>query len=258
MKRILKYLLLIQCLFLGPMARLHAQLTIMGTVYDSTKLIPVKDVRVLSTSGTRAITDSNGHYEIACHEKDSLTFFYSDKATAKFAVYQVQNPGSFDISLHIRVKSPYKLLKEVRVFTRSYRQDSLENRERFSSIFNHSSGGISPSVNPTTGVAGLDLNELINLFRFRRNRQMQKMQERLMEQEQENYINYRFSKATVRRITRLEGDDLEQFMRDYRPDFNFTSQSSTVDFYQYILNASYHFRAQKLKGNYAPSSRRPG
>ena len=73
------------------------------------------------------------------------------------------------------------------------------------------------------------------------------MQARLLEQEQENYINYRFNKNTVKRITRLEGKELEAFMKEYRPDFIFTQSSSTVEFYQYILNASYAFKIELLK-----------
>lgn len=72
------------------------------------------------------------------------------------------------------------------------------------------------------------------------------MQTRVLEQEHENYINYRFNKSTVKRITHLEGENLEKFMVSYRPDFEFTQTSSTVTFYQYILNSSYKFKREKL------------
>src|SRR5450432_262700 len=111
------------------------QLTISGTVYDSTKTIPVKDVLVKSGSGTQAITDSMGHYEIVTTDKDSLTFIYHNKPTAKFAVKQIPDIGSFDISLHIRVTEKFQTLKEVKVYTRSFRQDSIENRQYYNKIF---------------------------------------------------------------------------------------------------------------------------
>jgi hypothetical protein len=76
------------------------------------------------------------------------------------------------------------------------------------------------------------------------------MQERLMDQEKENYVNYRFNKTTVRRITRLDGADLDAFMKLYRPGFEFTQTSSVVDFYQYIINASYQFKIDKEKENH--------
>ena len=108
-----------------------SQLTISGTIYDSTKLIAVSGAEIISSSGTRAVSDSFGKYQIVAAEKDSLSFIYNGKTTAKFAVSQVENPGAFDISLHIRVREKYKMLKEVRVFTRNYREDSIENRTRY-------------------------------------------------------------------------------------------------------------------------------
>lgn len=72
------------------------------------------------------------------------------------------------------------------------------------------------------------------------------MQYRLLEQEQENYIKYRFNKLAVKRITRLDGADLDNFMALYKPDFEFTQMATTIEFYQYILNASYQFKKDIL------------
>ena len=72
------------------------------------------------------------------------------------------------------------------------------------------------------------------------------MQDRLLEQEQENYIKYRFNKTAIKRITRLEGAELDSFMTLYKPSFEFTQTATTVQFYQYILTASYQFRKDRL------------
>ena len=223
-----------------------SQLTISGTVYDSTKTIFIKDVVIKSSSGSLALTDSNGHYDIVVRETDSLTFIYNYKPTAKFSVKQINNIGAFDISLHIHATEKFRTMKEVRVYAKSFRQDSIENRQQYDKIFKYSKPGISLTSDANTGAAGLDVNELINIFRFKRNRQLRRMQDRLEEQEKENYINYRFNKVTVRRITHLEGKDLETFMNEYRPDFGFTETSSMIDFYQYILNASYQYKKELL------------
>src|SRR5437870_5713819 len=106
---------------------LKAQFTVSGTVFDSTKTVPVEDVLIKSNSGTVAKTDSMGHYNIAVKDNDSIAFIYKSKPTTRFAVTQIENIGCFNISLHIRVYDKFRTLKEVRVFTRSYRQDSLEN-----------------------------------------------------------------------------------------------------------------------------------
>ena len=223
-----------------------AQFTVSGTVYDFTKTIPVMDVFVKSGIGTQAVTDSLGHYEIVTNDKDSLTFIYHNKPTAKFAVKQVPDISSFDISIHVRVVEKFQTMKEVKVYTKSFRQDSIENRNYYNKIFNYEKPGVSSSINPGTGTVGLDLDEFINIFRFKRNKQLRKMQDRLLEQEEENYIKYRFNKTAVKRITRLEGAELDNFILLYKPDFEFTQTATTIEFYQYILTASYQFKKDLL------------
>ena len=223
-----------------------AQLTISGTVYDSSKVIPVKGVVVKNTRGLMTVTDSTGHYNIGANDKDSLTFIYLNKPTARFAVKQIENIGSFDISLHILVTEKFRTLKEVRVFSKSFKQDSIANREEYAKIFNYQRPGIKTSSSDYSGTPGLDLDEFINIFRFKRNKQIKHLQNRLLDQEQENYIKYRFNKVLVKRITHLEGNNLDSFMVRYRPDFAFTQTTSTVNFYQYILNASYQFKKENL------------
>lgn len=224
----------------------NGQLNISGTVYDVTKTIPVKEVNIKATNGNSTISDSNGHYSIFTNINDSLTFFYLGKPTAKFAVNKIADAANFDISLHIKVSEKFKTLREVRIYSKNFQQDSIANRDQYAKLFNYQKPGIRPTTDGYTGAAGLDLDELINVFRFKRNKQMRRMQERLQEQEQENYINYRFNKTTVKRITGLNGKNLELFMKQYRPDFEFTENSSLVNFYQYILNASYQFKRERL------------
>ena len=192
------------------------------------------------------ITDSVGHYNIVATDNDSLSFIYLNKPTVKFAVKKIDDIGNFDISLRINVSEKFKTLKEVRVFSKSFKEDSIINRNEYSKYFNFQKPGISTTRSEYGGGAGLDLDEFINIFRFKRNKRSKYMQGRVLEQEQENYINYRFNKSTVKRITRLEGANLDKFMIQYRPDFYFTQTSSTVNFYQYILNSSYKFKREKL------------
>ena len=106
----------------------NAQVKITGTVFDVTKVNYVSYVRVESSSGKVATTDTLGKYEIEVFENDSLTFFYNNKPTQKFSVAQIINPNQFDISIHVQVNGKYKMMKEVTVFSKSYALDSIENR----------------------------------------------------------------------------------------------------------------------------------
>lgn len=219
----------------------QAQIIISGTVYDSSKINYVENVRVVSTGGLFTVTDSMGKYSIRASDNDSLVFYYNNKPTQKFLVKAVPDPAHFDISLRINIKGKYGMLKEVTVFSKSYRQDSLENRQTYADIYNYTKPGISSSLSPD-GVPGANLDELINIFRFRRNKRLKAFQKRLETQEQEKYVNYRFNKLTVRRITGLQGELLDTFLIWYRPDYEFTRNSSELVFNEYVLKAFYQFQ----------------
>ena len=208
---------------------------------DNSKINFVEAVGVISTGGKIAVTDSLGKYSIQAANEDSLYFIYNNKPTQKFAVSKMPNTAQFDISLHIPVKSRYSLLKEVVVYSKNYKQDSAANRENYGEIFSYKKAGIQTSVTPGGGV-GLDVNEIINAFRFKRNKRLKAFQQRLEADEKEKYINYRFNKVFVRRITQLQSPALDSFLIWYRPTYEFAATSSEIEFNQYILNAFYHFK----------------
>lgn len=221
-----------------------AQIIISGTVYDSTKLYAVPSVDVFSTSGSSTITDSTGTYHINVAETDSISFFYKGKYTLKFPVKKISNYSAFDISLRVRVNEKYKLLKGITVFSDTYRQDSLENRTGYSKIFGRENPTIRSNYEPG-GPAGFDLDELIGIFQFKKNKQNLAFQKRLVDEEQERYIDYRFSSKTISRITGLTGDTLLNYKKLYRPSYYFVVNSTLTEFYQYILNTSYAFKKQE-------------
>ncbi len=235
------FLLFLLAFMLSP--PLQAQLTVSGTVYDSSKVNYVENVRVVSTGGLFTVTDSMGRYRILTSDKDSLIFYYNNKPTQKFIVKGISDPDHFDISLRLTIKGKYSMLKEVTVFSKSYRQDSLENRMAYADIYDYTKPTIQSSMG-SNGVPGADINELINIFRFRRNKRLKAFQLRLETQEQEKYVNYRFNKITVKRITGMEGPLLDTFLVWYRPEYEFTRNSDEMLFTQYILSAYYQF--QKL------------
>lgn len=225
---------------------LFAQLTVAGTVFDSSKRNYVENVRVETVSGKYTHTDSMGRYKIIVTEKDSLTFIYQNKPTQKFAVKDVADLTQFDISLRVNVKGGYRTLKEVIIFARSYKQDSLENRQLYGDIYNYRKPTIRTSVSPD-GMVGADVNEIINIFRFKRNKHLKAFQARLEQQEQDKFVSYRFNKNFVRRITQLQGAELDTFMIRYLPTYEFASTADDVTFNKYILNSSYAFKIDMLK-----------
>jgi hypothetical protein len=214
----------------------HAQYKVRGYVYDSTRTYPVQAVSVLTSAGKGTITNADGFYEVEVSEKDSVWFSYLGKPTVKFPVLKMQTPYAFDISLQINVP----VLAEVKIRPRNYKFDSLQNRVDYANIFNYKKPGLRPSV--TSSGVGFDVNEIINMFRFKRNRSLASFQQRLLLEEQDKFITHRFNKALVRRLTLLTGNELDSFMRLFRPSHMFTKYAGEYEFQLYIKQSFARFK----------------
>lgn len=223
------------------------QLRITGTVYDLSKKIGLEAVSVMSTSGTGTTTNKEGRYSLLVTEKDSIWFSYLNKPTPKYAVFSIPNINSFDVSLHVAVTT----LPEVRVMPPSYKRDSIQNRLDYAKAFNFQKPGVGTvmSVGPNGG-AGLDITEFINMFKFRRNRRMLAFQDRLLREEEEKFIDHRFSRTLIIKLTQLRGAALDTFISRYRPTVEFTRFSTDYEFQSYIKSCFLHYqRLEKIAGD---------
>lgn len=252
MKGLLKHLLIvfIGCL-LGTVAlveKLHAQsfVTISGNVYDISARRPLEAVAVLSTSGRGTVTDSAGYYLIVVPRTDSIWFSLIGKSTMKYPVDTIENTSAFNVMIHVQAAE----LPEVKVRNRYYKLDSIQNRLDNAKAFNFRKPSVrlstNPNYNPGGLTAGFDLVELINLFRTRQNRNMEFLQKRLIEQEQSEYINRRFSKRFVRELTLLEAPELDSFMARFRPDYQILTQMNDLELGYYINRCYEQYRANRF------------
>jgi len=205
-----------------------------GTVYDRSRYFAMPGVSVMGTSGQGTMTDSTGQYHIRVHPKDSIYFSYLGRATVKFPVKTIATNYPMDISLAVTIDS----LPLVVVRPKAYRYDSLENRDEYRKVFDYEPEGV---VGPSGSGMGVGVN-LDMLFGARRNRQMLSLQRRLIEEEQDKYVDYRFNRVLVRKITGLEGSLLDAFMRQYRPTYDFIKNcENDYEFYKYIKDCGVYF-----------------
>lgn len=217
MKQILALFFLLCCF---SFSSVKAQMrTISGIVYDISGRRPIEAVMV-SSAYSKTQTDSLGRYLITLHAKDSLTFSLFGKNTQKFGIDEIEDPSNFNIMIHVTGVD----LPEVTVRNSYYRYDSIQNRMDYAKYFNYEPPGLKLSNQQNFfgngGVTiGFDVNEIINMFRFKRNRNLQFLQNRLISQEQEKYINYRFTKRFVQKLTKLDGPRLDLFMDYCKPSY---------------------------------------
>ncbi len=208
------------------------QVEVKGTVYDQSQLFALPGVSVYSTSGKGTITDSAGHYKIVLAPSDSISFSYLGRHTAKFPVKRIARGYPLDMSLAVRVDS----LPLVVVRPKPYRYDSAENRDEYRKVFEYQPDYV---VGGENGGVGFNLDML---FSARKNRQMLSLQRRLVEEEQDKYVSYRFNRNLVKRITGLQKPSIDTFMRIYRPSYQFIRNcENDYEFYKYIRDCGVYF-----------------
>jgi hypothetical protein len=244
--KIRNLLFLVLLCILGAGQQAFGQITLRGTVYNMTRNKPLQAVSVVSTSGRGTTTDSSGNYTITVNEEDSISFSYLGRATFKFPVKMINAYNNFDIALHVEPTE----LKTVHVAPKDYHMDSLQNRKDYARYFDYKKPKLKIS-DPTSGSegggVGLDLDEIINMFRFDRNRRMAAFQRRLIQDEQDKFIDHRFTRALVKKITHINPNEMDSFMVRFRPSFRFTQTSTDYEFDEYIKLAYKQFKNPRLR-----------
>ena len=234
-------------LFLLLHSTVQAQsVMVSGTVYDISGRRPVEAV-IVHTNNNMSTTDSLGRYIINVRAKDSIWFSLFGKNTQKYPIDTIEDKRNFNIMIHVNGID----LPEVRVRNNNYRLDSIQNRYDYAKYFNYQPPGLklannSTLINPSGGLSiGFDLVEMINMFRFKRNRNLGFLQKRLISQEQEKYINYRFTKRFVQKITHLEGDNLVQFMDYCKPSYEVLGLLNDLELGYYIQQKYLAFKTSR-------------
>jgi len=151
LKRRLPLFIIIACLCLGQLQKVHAQyVTVAGTVYDLTARNPLEAVAVRSTSGRGGVTDSAGRYIVTVLKTDYIWFSMIGKKTMKYSVDTISNLDNFNIMIHVKATD----LPEVKVRNNYYKYDSIQNRLDNDKGFNIKKPGLSLSSNPNEKAGG--------------------------------------------------------------------------------------------------------
>lgn len=213
-----------------------AQVRVSGTIYDRSGRFGMPGVSVMSTSGAGAVTDSLGRYTIRLTLTDSLSFSYQGKATMKFPVNEIHPNRPFDMKLHVDVTTlPTVVVSTNRV--KDYSADSAAFRDEYRKVFDYA-----PSLlGGTSGPSGVGIN-LDMIFNAKKIKRMEKFREFLEHDEQDKYVDHRFNKALVKKITGLESPALEAFMKQYRPSYEmFRYFRNEYEYYLYIRDNGRYF-----------------
>ena len=125
-----------------------------------------------------------------------------------------------------------QMLRAVEVGSLSnYQLDSMARREEYSWVYDH---GTPPRLERKRSGDGVGVT--MNIFRnaSKEDQDREKLKKRLMREEEEHYVDFRYSREYVARLTRLKGDSLQQFMMHFRPTYDYCRKAASVDIIVYV------------------------
>lgn len=141
--------------------------------------------------------------------------------------------------------------------TRNYRRDSLQTRKEFKSVFNYKAPSFKDmlvarpkhnyfpkpnnrDVNSTSSVVSLNLMPLVSLLSSKKS-PIAKLQQRLIKNEELNYVDQVFSRQKIVSLTNLKADSLDRFMDQYRPTIAEAKSMSSYQVLTYIKKSYVEF-----------------
>jgi len=229
----MRYIICLLLLCLLGCVRVSAQQFLTGKVYRASSTETIMSVSIHNITQQRyELSEENGSYHIQAMPGDHISFssvgFKADTVTVTASMLTAAAP----IYLEVRAQT----LQAVRVGELSnYQLDSLDRRKEYAWVYDHEN---TPKVaRDRQGADGVGVT--LNIFRNSSSAAKQRthLKDRLDKEEREYYVDFRYNKDYVGKITKLKGDSLTEFMRKYRPSYDYCRRAANVDILVYISDS---------------------
>ncbi|MBB6128507.1 carboxypeptidase-like regulatory domain-containing protein [Mucilaginibacter lappiensis] len=211
--------------------------TVSGIVSDKRTGQPLTGAWV-ATSKANVITGIQGEFSIVgTKTKDTLWVKMQG-----YKLYVLPLNLANSKSIRVGLEAAVIELNEVHVTAKRDRiKDSLNNRKMFAKEFNSSAPKLKDMIAPSGGnvgpipMVGITIvpSQFIRALTYKHSREY-KFKKVLIRDEQNRYIDSRFSENLVSSITNLKGDSLLDFMDRYRPGIDQIKKMSDYDIRVYI------------------------
>lgn len=239
------YMRLILLIFLVLLSNRIFGQQITGLVLSEDTKKPIKDAKV-TTPTFSMLTSSTGFFSLdSIHVGDTVKVSHIGYKSF-YTIYK--NKPISDTILVLLKSSPIELQEVVIKRSRYYRQDSLDRRKEFASVFSYNAPRFkdvfitkspdaniqyAPFQNSTSSLVGINLFSVIGLI-TKKKTPISKLQKKLLKEEEYNYLDHKFSTEKVRSLTSLKGDSLQNFMNKYRPSIEAAKQMTDYQLILYI------------------------
>jgi hypothetical protein len=244
----LKKLLLIYIatLFAGQLFAQEKQ--IQGIVFDSNSKQRINRVYIYNTRTEKGIfNNTKGEFAIAAAPGDILV-----AALQGYLVDTVKVGNQNTLLIYLRRNSIQLQEVIVRDSTKSPAEQLKETKKEYDIIYKRGSTKdiLTSGGSNGAGGAGLGIDALYNLLSKsgRNSRQLQKVIEK---DYHDALISYRYNKNLVSSATNLTGNQLVDFMQQYRPSYYFVMEASEYEMIKFIKQ-SYQRYLQNPAANRLP------
>ena len=211
----------------------------------STEILPGVNIRNSST-GKYNTSDRGGNYRVQASPGDSIIFssagYHADTLIANNAIIN----RSYDVYLAPNVVT--LMAVEIDPLDK-YLADSTRRREEYAFILDKKHPVKLMNEKRDADAPGLSFSH-VGLF-SKKEKQKRRLKQRLKdegERDQQAYVDARFPRARIARLTKLDGDSLNRFMTLYRPSFDFCRNTGNQDMLLYINDKLILFRKGKKRG----------
>jgi hypothetical protein len=225
----MRYIFYFFVLLWGGGLTANAQQFLTGKVYvkgSSDTLISVSIHNI--TTQRYDLSDEDGSYRIQAAPGDHIAFSSVGHKTDTVTVTASDLTASYPVYLEIKPQT----LQAVRVGEfNNYQLDSMDRRKEYGWVYDHGNERRFEQERKGDGV-GVSMNIFRNTSTAAKQRE--RLEKRLLREEQDYYVDFRYNRDYVAKITHLQGDSLKSFMKKYRPSFEYCRKAATVDILVYI------------------------
>jgi hypothetical protein len=199
---------------------------------------------VVSAANKTTRTNQAGQFEIdVLNSTDSLKI-----SAIGYKILLVAH-GKSNTFLTIELESKVTSLNEVTIYgSKSFKKDSLANRDEYGKQFNYTPPKLKDVIGlPTSDRPGqllsIDVLALVRYLTYKSSPDY-KFKQVLIRDEHEQFVDEKFNRGNVSRITKMQGDTLLSFLAKYRPTYEFVLKSTDYDMEVYIKDCHKKFEQE--------------
>ncbi len=210
----------------------HAQVLIKGEIRQQSDRTLLENVNVKNIFTNKGMTvGKDGLFEIEVKKGELIEFTKVGFQTVRIRIANEKEPLYYKIVME---KAPI-MLREVDIKGKplDFKKDSIKYHETYQIVLRKEKRD------------EVDMRSMPLAMLSKKNRQEWAFQEMYEKWEQEKFIDYVFNDKLVSKITYLKDEELRDFMRNYRPNYQFLRTASDYEYLDYIKHCYYMYK----KGN---------